>query len=297
MKNRWLLNLVMLALVGGLVAFLYLRPQVKIDERTKHAVSELKLADFKAIKVEFPALKATAFEKVDGFWRMTAPYKARADQMSVQRILSIIAATSEEKFSASDLAKYGLNNPELKIHLISNSGTEEFIFGTHNPVTDQQYLGYKDAVYLIQAGYSEAASVQAIELVDKLPLGPAELKQISGFNFSHLEQWEESGLNVDIADGNWKVNIAKAKPNQNEMNEWLDFTWKQSPAKSVELYIPDRKTVYPSLEVKLKDGKKIRFDKIQEAPELLLGRPDEGILYHFSNDVGFTMLNPPINLK
>lgn len=297
MKNRWLLNLVMLAVVGGLIAFLYLRPQVKMDAPTKHAVSELKLADFNAIKVEFPALKATAFEKIDGFWQMTAPYKARADQMSVQRILSIIAATSEEKFSASDLAKYGLNNPELKIHLISKSGTEEFIFGTHNPVTDQQYLGYKDAVYLIQAGYSEAASVQAIELVDKLPLGPTELKQISGFNFSHLEQWEALGLNVDLVDGQWKTNVPKAKPTQNEMNEWLDFTWKQSPAKSVELYVPDRKTVLPSFEVKLKDGKKIRFDKIQESPELLLGRPDEGILYHFNNDVGFTMLNPPINLK
>jgi hypothetical protein len=28
----------------------------------------------------------------------------------------------------------------------------------------------------------------------------------------------------------------------------------------------------------------------------LLGRADEGVLYHFSNDVGFTMLNPPLNL-
>ena len=297
MKKRWLLNLIMLAVVGGLVAFLYLRPQAKIDKPAEYAVSQLKLADFNAIKVEFPALKAVAFEKKDGFWHMTAPYKARADQMSVQRILSIIAATSKEKYPADDLAKYGLNNPELKVHLNGSKGVEEFIFGTHNPITDQQYLAYKDSVYLIQAGYSEAASVQAIELVDKLPLGPSELKQISGFNFSHLEQWEESSLNVDIVDGNWKVNIAKAKPNQNEMNEWLDFSWKQSPAKSVELYVPDRKTVYPSFEVKLKDGKKIRFDKIQEAPELLLGRPDEGILYHFSNDVGFTMLNPPIHVK
>ncbi len=297
MKNRWLLNLVMLAVVGGLVAFLYLRPQTKVEATNEHAVSQLKMADFTGIKVEFPALKAVAFEKKDGFWHMTAPYKARADQMSVQRILSIIAATSQEKYPAKDLAKYGLNNPELKVQLISTKGTEEFIFGTHNPITEQQYLAYKDSVYLVQAGYSEAASVQPIELVDKLPLGPFELKQISGFNFSHLEQWEASALNVDVTDGNWKTNIAKAKPNQNEMNEWLDFSWKQSPAKSVELYVPDRKTVYPSFEVKLKDGQKIRFDKIQEAPELLLGRPDEGILYHFSNDVGFTMLNPPINLK
>lgn len=297
MKNRWILNVVMLLLISGLVAFLYLRPQTNTDAPTTHAVSNLKLADFNAIKIEFPALKAVSFEKVDGFWQMTAPYKARADQMSVQRVLSIIAATSQDKFSAKDLEKYGLNNPELKLQLIGSKGPETFIFGTHNPVTEQQYMAYKDAVYLIQSGYSEAASVQTIELVDKLPLSPFEAKQISGFDFSRLEQWEEIRLNVDITDGNWKVNTPKAKPTQNEMNEWLDFSWKQSPAKSVELYTPDRKTTYPSFEVKLKNGKKIHFDKIQESPELLLGRPDEGILYHFTNDVGFTMLNPPINLK
>lgn len=297
MKNRWILNLVMLLVVGGLVAFLYLRPQVNNDAPAEYAVSELKLADFTAIKIEFPALKAVSFEKVNGFWYMTAPYKVRADQMSVQRILSIIAATSADKFSAQDLAKYGLNNPPLKLQLTGTRGTEVFVFGTYNPVTEQQYLAYKDAVYLIHGGYSEAASVQSIELIDKLPLSIAETKQISGFDFSRLEQWEEIRLNVDIVDGNWKINTPKAKPTQNEMNEWLDFSWKQSPAKSVELYTPDRKTTYPSFEVKLKNGKTIHFDKIQESPELLLGRPDEGILYHFTNDVGFTMLNPPINLK
>ena len=172
-----------------------------------------------------------------------------------------------------------------------------FSFGTYNPVTDEQYVAYKDGIYLLPSSYAEAASTQPIEMVDKSLLSPGEAKQITGFDLSRLEQWEEAQLNVDIADGKWKTNIAKAKPTQNELNEWLEFSWKQSPAKSVELYTPDRKTVYPSLEVKLKDGKKIHLDKISEAPELLLGRPDEGVIYHFTNDVGFTMLNPPLNLQ
>ena len=57
-----------------------------------------------------------------------------------------------------------------------------------------------------------------------------------------------------------------------------------------------RHRMFP-FEDQLKNGKKIHFDKIQESPELLIGRPDEGIIYHFSNDAGFTMLNPPLNIK
>ena len=34
----------------------------------------------------------------------------------------------------------------------------------------------------------------------------------------------------------------------------------------------------------------------EESPELLLGRPDEGLMYHVPPDIGFTLLNPPINL-
>ncbi len=297
MKKRWLLNLVMLAVVAGLVAFLYLRPKANSDAPSQHEVSSLKLADFTAIKAEFSAKVPTSFEKVDGLWRMTSPYKTRADQISVQRILAIIAAKSSEKFPNTDLAKFGLDKPQLKLKLTKATGDEVFNFGTFNSVTEEQYVGYKDAVYLLSGGYAEAATSQPIELIEKTPLTKNEAKQISGFDFAHLEQWQANALNVEVTDGKWKTNEPKAKITQNEMNEWLDFSWKQAQAKQVELYTPDHKITYPSFDVKLKDGKKVHFDKIQEAPDLLLGRPDEGVMYHFSNDVGFNMLNPPLNIQ
>jgi Domain of unknown function (DUF4340) len=297
MKNRWILNLVMLAVVSGLVAFLYLRPKASSDAPSEHEVSQLKLADFTTVKVEFPAKTPISFDKVDGLWRMTSPYKTRADQMSVQRILAIIAAKSNDKFPATDLAKFGLDKPLLKLKLTGAKGTEEFSFGTFNSVTEDQYVAYKDAIYLLPVSYSEAAETQAIELIDKMPLAKNEAKQIAGFNFAHLEQWQANALNVDVTDGKWTSNEPKAKITQNEMNEWLDFSWKQAQSKQVELYTPDHKITYPSFDIKLKDGKKVHFDKIQEAPDLLLGRPDEGIIYHFSNDIGFGMLNPPLNIK
>ncbi len=295
MKKRWLLNLILLLVVASLVAFLYLRPKSGAESATTYEISNYKMAEFNAISVEFPTKAPVTFEKVAGYWQLTAPYKARADQASVQRILGIIAARTESKINSSDLAKYGLENPAIKLQLLRNKDDAEvFLFGTYNPVTDEQYVMHENVIYLLPNSYSEAAATQVIEMVDKAPLKHTE--KVAGFDFSRLEQWEESRLQLDLVNGQWKVSIAKAKPQQNELNEWLDFSWLQTQAKAVELYTPDRKVTYPSFEIKMQDGSKVHFDKIQESPELILARPDEGLLYHFPPDAGFTMLNPPINL-
>lgn len=294
MKKRWILNLLLLGVVASLVTFLYLRPKPEVVKENAHEISTYKLAEFNAVSVEFPTKAAVTFEKVDGLWRLTAPYKMRADQASVQRILAIVAASSSEKITTDDLGKFGLNHPLIKLKLLRDQNdVEEFLFGTYNPVSGEQYVAHRNSVYLISSTYAEAATTQVMELIDKAPLRSTE--KVAGFDFSHLEQWEESGLNLDLIDGKWKVSIANAKPEQNSLNEWLDYSWVQTRAKSVELYTPDRKVTYPSLEVKMRDGSKVHFDKILESPELLLARPDEGLIYHFPPDSGFVMLNPPIN--
>ena len=300
MKKRWLLNLMMLCVIAGLVTFLFLRPKQTLDQGSSYEISSYKLSEFNAISVEFPSKAPVTFDKVNGFWRLTAPNQTRADQAAVQRILSIIAAKSKdkitkEKFEAADLEKFGLNNPSLKLKLIRNKeSSEEFLFGMHNPVTDEQYVAHRNSVYLVANAYGEAAATQVIEFVDKTPLKPTE--KVSGFDFSHLEQWESTRLHLDLVDGKWKSSMATAKLQQNELNEWLDYSWVHTMAKSVAFYTPDRKVTYPSLEVKTADGKSVHFDKIQESPDLLLGRPDEGLIYNFPADAGFTMLNPPLNL-
>jgi hypothetical protein len=151
-------------------------------------------------------------------------------------------------------------------------------------------------VYLLPIIYAESAQSPLEEYLDKTPFKPTEQKKIVGFDFSRLEQWEEARLNVDLKDGKWTASPAKAKPTQNDMNEWFDSFWRNISVQRVEPYTPDRKMNYPSFEVKLSDGSKVHFDKIQESPELLLGRPDEGMIYHVPPDIGFTLLNPPINL-
>ena len=75
------------------------------------------------------------------------------------------------------------------------------------------------------------------------------------------------------------------------------MTWKNIPAKSVEPYKMDERLGYKSFDIILNSNQKLTFYRIQESPELLLFRKDEGLLYHCPRDLGFTMLNPHVQQK
>jgi hypothetical protein len=146
-------------------------------------------------------------------------------------------------------------------------------------------------VYLISGSYSEAAATQPIELIDKLPLSKSE--EIKYFDFSRLEQWQSKRLKVTRNNNEWSANEG-SQFKQNEMAEWFDMTWVKNPAKSVEKSSIDLRVPYKSFDIHTIDGKKITFLRVQESPETKLYRVDEGLLYHFGSDIGFTMMNPPI---
>ena len=75
------------------------------------------------------------------------------------------------------------------------------------------------------------------------------------------------------------------------------MTWKNIPAKSVEPYKMNERVGYKSFDIVVNNNQKLTFYRIQESPEVLLFRKDEGLLYHFPGDLGFTMLNPHLNKK
>ena len=290
MKNKWLINIILLVMILSISLFLFLKP-TKIKQTKQFSISTFNLSDFDSIKIDFPSRASVILKKSSESWDMIEPVKGRADQFSVQKIISIVATSSSEKLPSNDLAKYGLDKPTMKLKLIHKGQEEEFIFGTYNSVTEDQYLLYKENVYLISGSYSEAAATQPIELIDKLPLTKSE--EIKYFDFSRLEQWQSKRLKVTRNNNEWSANEG-SQFKQNEMAEWFDMTWVKNPAKSVEKSSIDLRVPYKSFDIHTIDGKKITFLRLQESPETKLYRVDEGLLYNFGSDIGFTMMNPPI---
>ena len=133
-----------------------------------------------------------------------------------------------------------------------------------------------------------------VELIEKSPIAKSEI--IKSFDFSRLEQWQDARLKLNYSNSIWSVTGKDLSIVQFDVNEWYEMTWKNIPAKSVEPYEIDQRVGYKSFDVLL-NNKKITFYRIQESPELLLFRKDEGLLYHFPSDLGFTMLNPHVQQK
>jgi hypothetical protein len=295
MKSRWLINIGLLLLV--LITFFYSWTifQKEPVESIRFELSKFKLSDFNELKIDFPSRISTHFKIVDNHWRMLSPHKVRADELYVYRILSVLATSSLEKLSSDDLSKYGLDQPNLKITFLGNNLKEVFLFGTYNPINEDQYVLYKNNVFLISGGFSETAAFMSTELIEKNPI--AKYEKIKSFNFSRLEQWQDSRLKLNNINNAWNVEGKNLLITQSDVNEWYEMTWKNIPAKSVKPYKMDERIGYKSFDIVLKDNKKLIFYRIEESPELLLFRKDEGLLYHFPSDLGFTMLNPHVQQK
>jgi hypothetical protein len=294
MKSRCLTNIGMLVIVLITSLYSWTIFQKEPVESVKFELTKFKLSDFDEVKIDFPSKISTHFKIIDDHWRMLSPHKARADELYVYRILSILATSSLEKLSANDLSKYGLDQPNLKITFLGNNLKEVILFGTYNPINEYQYVLYKNNVFLISGGFSETASYMPVELIEKSPIAKSEI--IKSFDFSRLEQWQDARLKLNYSNSIWSVTGKDLSIVQFDVNEWYEMTWKNIPAKSVEPYEIDQRVGYKSFDVLL-NNKKITFYRIQESPELLLFRKDEGLLYHFPSDLGFTMLNPHVQQK
>ena len=168
-----------------------------------------------------------------------------------------------------------------------------FAFGTYNPVTEQQYVLFDNNVFIIDGIFSEMASYLPVELIDKRPLAPFE--KVMKFDFSRLEQWQENYLRIEIDDsGNFTADGKKIDYKSEQLAEWFSDNWLNALATRVEPYKFDARIGYKSFDIYLDDKAKITFYRIQESPELLLYRKDEGLLYSFPQDRGFSMLNPNV---
>lgn len=277
LKSRLLHNIVLALVVAGLALFLVFKPEKAGPQRftlstlQADAVSRLSLA---------PNGKATiVLEKHGDDWRMTAPFHARADGYRVAATLELLKAQSETRLPATDLAKFGLDTPFVRLSVGQGSTQQEFAFGDRQPLTNQLYVATGGHVYLVSPVYLVDVSKGAEDFLAKKLL--ADDESPAGFTLP--------GLTLALKDGNWQRDPDDKKLSADQLNRFVD-EWKLATAMSVAK--AGNGKPLEQLQVALTNGKRLELSLLAREPEVVLRREDEGLEYHFAADVGARLLDP-----
>ena len=281
MTNHARLNLIMLTTIVGLVIFLYVRPQS--HEAPQYRVSLLSAEAAQVIRILHKDT-LMVLKKTENHWYLTEPINARADEKKVTQLLEILSATSEHRFPLTDLDRFSLDEPNVKLSI----DHESFDFGGLTPVTNQQYIATEESVLLISPRYAVMLPSQPIKIVSPTLLAETETPV----------SFEMGDVSIKKQEEDWIINPENIEQSlsQEEINHWVEL-WQQVAASNLILDseilgIDDAALAQKEIKISLQNGQKIKFNVLRHGSELFLKRCDEAIRYVFSGNVGKSLLDP-----
>lgn len=274
MTSRWLLNAILAGVIAALALLLFLRPDA--DKPAGPPLTALSTETVTRIRIERGEQKIE-LEKTGDAWRMTAPLRARANRFNIDSLLRLTDTVSTFQAPVgADLATYGLDKPTLRVWL----NDEPIAIGSLHPMRQQHYARYRDTVHLIQSHVLTAAFQNYNNFLDSQLLEDGR----------KLAALRLPGFRLELKDGTWRRAPADEKISADRLNGFV-AEWENARALSVEKYSgkPARATVQLTFE---QDGRRetLALGILSYKPAFVLARRDEGLEYHFPEDVGQRLL-------
>jgi hypothetical protein len=273
MNGRSRLNLALLAAVIALALFAYYKPQ---NGEPEHKLSAIKAADVTAIKIEIAGNPPLTLARTAAEWKLTSPLSARADSFQVQRLLDILDATSKDRFPATGLARYDLNEPPARLTV----NQQAFGFGAVNEMSREQYVLTQDGIYPVSLRYGTLLPKNALQLVSRQLFAADEAPVAFEFDDFKLAQ----------QDGKWLLTPPATEISADDINRWVD-EWRLATALSLQP-ASNRKPL-ATARIKLKAGADITLAVLQREPQLVLARSDQPYEYQFTADAAKRLLARP----
>lgn len=277
MRARWLLNLALAALVAGLALFAYFRPGA--DRATGPPLTPLTAEAVTQLRIERAGQEPLTFEKTASGWRLNTPVRARANHFNVESLLRVVTTTNQYRVAVNpeELSKYGLDKPLVQLGF----NDEHLAVGVLHPIKHEHYVHYRDTVYLIPSYSLSAAFLGYTSFIDTQLLEAN--RQLTALRLP--------GVRLARKDGTWQREPRDEKTSVDQLNEFV-ANWQNARALSVEQ--PSAKPTLERIQVVSEmDGKPdtLALEILAYKPEFILRRRDEGLEYHFPEEVGRKLLN------
>jgi len=198
---------VLLAALSGAVWWAKRHPQSDTSSTTpaSPAVVNIPDASIESIVIQKKDASPVTLERKNGKWAITAPAAYPADQDAASGVvtsLSPVTADTVVENKPTDLSKYGLTSPSLKITIHEKKGkTDEIVFGDDVPAGSLVYAQHKGDPKL----YTLASSIKTS--LDK-SINDLRDKRLLTFDTNQLTRIELASTKTDAEFG------------KNGQNEW-----------------------------------------------------------------------------
>lgn len=283
MKNRWLINIALVIIVALLATIILYKPG-KDNSIKEIPLTSLVTDEIKKIELSRARLADISLQKTKQGWRLVKPFSARANEFNVNALLQIAHTPVEPGFSTADydLEKFGLKKPATVITL----GDHKISIGRQHPLKNARYVLSGKTIFVLPMHAIRIAENTENDFINNRLLDEGmKLIEIS-----------LPALKLAEKNGQWKVISNKSKFRKTTADKINDFIseWENSRALTVMRY-SGRQSI-GKIRLQFKNS----LDKIQGItlgilaykPEFVLFRKDEGLEYHFPQEVGKRLLQP-----
>lgn len=277
MNARTVLN-IGLAVAVSLAAAFYLRPAPPPDATFR--VLDANPADLRTIEVSRAGDATIRLERDAQAWHMSAPLRARLDDVALGRILEFARQSATTRMPATDLARFGLDRPWARVRFDGDS----IELGSSNEVTRELYVRRGEFVFPVPARLAAA-----------IPATPAKLlaHRLFAAHESPSEfRFERFAVRYDGT--RWQIDPADPNLSQDDLVHWTE-RWRLASSVVTQPHSGPR--TGETVRVTLRDGRGIDLIVRARTPDLIVLRDDESLDYHLPPHYAELLLAPGATAK
>ena len=282
LTRRGLANIGLLVVAGVLAWVLWGRPAPRPAMPTPQ-LAPIKGAAITAITIARPGRPAIRLQQVAGHWQLTRPFKARAARFRVEALTDIVDAKPHDRFAVpkGPLSAFGLAPPQATVTL----NHKRILIGRRRPFGDLRYVLTGHTIALVPAEIIHPRRLTSDSFLSTRLLG----------NHIHPVAFTLPHLTVTRHDGIWHATPSPAGVSNDRINGFVD-AWRYARALSVSRYhgapVVGRVVVHYHERgtAKTQARHTLVIDILATHPEFVLLRPDQGLEYHFPQEIGERLL-------
>lgn len=278
LRIRMLVNAALLLIAVGLVLLIWLDPWRSVAPQ-KEKLSATDPTRIVRVRIEGPKRAPLELERNNASWRLVAPLSLPANDNRVAALLGLAAAGVHDAFRAegNELKEFGLDPPKATVLLNEHA----FYFGDTEPLNGWRYVQYESDVHLITDAYFHHLLATPAAFVDPALLG-ADARPV-GFVLP--------GARLKLESGRWRIEPPGARLSGDAGNRLAD-AWRSARAASVR-YFDAALDWSETIQVELNgEPEPLRFQVCRLEHELVIGRPQWKVQYHFPKRAGLRLLEP-----